>query len=273
MRGSPPGWGSPPTTGFPPGALHSPWAGAANASSVLPVRRCYALQKSRIRPFPFSAVTASKQEHLHAGVPNPSYGAGGDRSCPGAVSRTGFGGGSTETPRCFQEPPQHCQGRCREKGSLQMLLGAAGCGVHHSPALSPGYRGLHCCPPSPARACFACGSSTARPPALSGAAPLGAKAQGGKSFPVTSLWQPSLLLGGKEERCRRSWYPAWEQLQGKLVGRAGAECPSLSGDRDPAQPLPKNRSLSAHRQPKSKTGKPTESLTAEFPCSDTNFLR
>lgn len=50
------------------------WAGATNAFSVLPVRRC--CRTSRIRPFPFSAGTAFKQQHLSAGHPAPPAEAG-----------------------------------------------------------------------------------------------------------------------------------------------------------------------------------------------------
>lgn len=45
------------------------WAGATNAFLVLPARRC--CRKSTIQPFPFSAGTASKQQHLSAGHPAP----------------------------------------------------------------------------------------------------------------------------------------------------------------------------------------------------------
>lgn len=166
-RGSPPGWGS--LLGAQ--VLHSPWTGATNAFSVLP-RRCYALQKSKIQPCPFSAVTAPKQQHLHAGYPIAPTGLAGAGAAPVQFEGRGLGPG-------LRIPPGDSR-RCEEKGSLLASQGAAGCRMHQSPARDPGVCvGGHTAAPTPSEN-FACGSSTARPPAPSGAAPLGAKTEGRK---------------------------------------------------------------------------------------------
>ena len=145
MRGSAPGWDSLP--GLQVQRLL--WAGATNAFSVLPVRRCYALQKSRIQPFPFSAVTASKQQHLCAGYPTPPTVLAGAGAALAQFQGQGLGLG-------LQKPPgasRSCQGRCGEKGSAP---GVAGCCRLWStmkpcprPRCSGGYTAA---PPAPARA-------------------------------------------------------------------------------------------------------------------------
>lgn len=134
-RGSPPGWGS--LLGAQ--VLHSPWTGATNAFSVLP-RRCYALQKSKIQPCPFSAVTAPKQQHLHAGYPIAPTGLAGAGAAPVQFEGWGLGLG-------LRIPPGDSR-RCEEKGSLLASQGAAGCRMHQSPARVPGVcvGGSHRCP-------------------------------------------------------------------------------------------------------------------------------
>lgn len=180
MRGSPPAQSS--LLGAR--ALCSPWAGAANAFSVLAVRSCYALQESRIWPFPFSAVTALKQHHLHTGYPTPPTVLAGAGAAVVQFEGQGLGLGFWRPPHASRSCHSTARGGAGRRGLPWhcRVLQAVECTAALPKALVQG--GLHCCPPPPLpRKSFACGSSTARPPAVSGAAPPGAKTRWGKSFP------------------------------------------------------------------------------------------
>lgn len=136
------------------------WAGATNAFLVLPARRC--CRKSRIQPFPFSAGTASKQQHLSAGHPAPPAEVGQEllwgrlrdklwgwvsrapRVLPGAargeeVSPSGAG--------CCRlwSTPQPCPRPCYRGGhttapllARALPVAAAQPGHHHPPEQRPG---------------------------------------------------------------------------------------------------------------------------------------
>lgn len=187
MRGSPPAWGS--LLGAR--ALRSPWAGATNTLSVLPcAMRCGRAESSRFLSLQLPLRSRSIFT-LHT-QPLPQCWQG--QELPRCSLRDGVWG--WVSPGASRS--------CREKGSLPVLQGAAGWGVHGSPAPGPGTGGLRCCPPSKS---FARGSSNARPHQCSLEQLL--KDPGRKIIPLRTPMAATPTARGKESQ-GQSWCPAWQ---------------------------------------------------------------